>query len=259
MLWLNLELRLLQNKAFATAETVDVGTWLRLMNYCCSQENSGLIRDAKTWSERAWMLTFGLQKAEVERKCDLWSWRENHLRVNFFPVHSLDHVKRLRAQASKAGKTRWEKAHATRQTGDIPSGIDRMPSGTADDATRNGPVYAKGKVREGKVKKGKGREASPADDGQRPRALADVISFFATLSAPPEVATKFFHHYNANGWLQGGRTPIASWRSQGEKWIGDWRDERPSTAQKSAGEGAPPPGYDASQPHASTGGIALAN
>lgn len=57
-------------------------------------------------------------------------------------------------------------------------------------------------------------------DGQRPAGLDAVLT--ASLSLIPSLsvdeAATFFDHYEANGWKQGGRTPLKSWRAALRNW-----------------------------------------
>lgn len=54
-----------------------------------------------------------------------------------------------------------------------------------------------------------------------PRApiLTEVQDFFNASGYPPAEALLFFHHYQANGWKQAGKTPIEDWHAQAHKWI----------------------------------------
>ena len=50
-------------------------------------------------------------------------------------------------------------------------------------------------------------------------ALPQVQDLFSAQSYPAVEAGKFFHHYQANGWRQGGKTPITNWEAAAHKWI----------------------------------------
>ena len=54
---------------------------------------------------------------------------------------------------------------------------------------------------------------------KKPESLNDVVAFFHLLGHPKSEAAKFFNHYEANGWLQGGKVPIANWPAAARKWI----------------------------------------
>lgn len=217
MLWLNIYLSDLDNEAFACAETADIGTWLRLMRYCCTQENGGLIKGAKAFDNRKFGALFRLSKPEIHEKSDLWAWKGNDLFVSHFPNERLKIIKKQRVSALKANEVRWGNRNAK------PNPISHTESDASaharSDATPN-PKTESGKERKGKGKERKGREGNAPDGAEaHSPTLSEVLSFFASRGAPSELAKKFFHHYQANGWVQGGGQPVVSWESQGEKWI----------------------------------------
>lgn len=49
--------------------------------------------------------------------------------------------------------------------------------------------------------------------------LEAVLFFFKEKKMSPEEAKKFFNHYQATGWLMGGKAPIKDWQAAAEKWI----------------------------------------
>jgi len=49
--------------------------------------------------------------------------------------------------------------------------------------------------------------------------LDDVLFFFKEKKYPEEEAKKYYNHYQACGWLMGGKTPIKDWKAAAEKWI----------------------------------------
>lgn len=57
--------------------------------------------------------------------------------------------------------------------------------------------------------------ASPS----KPSNEAEAIAFFAQQGASAEQAATFFDHFEANGWKQGGKTPIKDWRAAARNWI----------------------------------------
>lgn len=258
MQWLNIELSTLENEAFGCADTAHLGAWLRLMRYCCIQENSGRIRGAKEWPDRKWMHLFRLTKDEIDQKSELWAWDGGDLRVLFFPTDQLKKVKRLREQSQKANETRWGKPHTDRDPNRMPSGI---PSGIPDGnpESESGSPECKGNSKDkgkGKSKgKDKGKRGAPAPTGtgHKPRSIAEAITFFTAHEGSEAQARKFFTHYQANGWKQGGGLLVASWPDQAEKWIGTDREE----AKKSSGGVAAP--FDGRPPHAHTGGVEVLN
>lgn len=260
MQWLNIELSVLENEAFGCADTAHLGAWLRLMRYCCIQENSGRIKGAKEWPDRKWMHLFRLTKAEIDQNTELWEWKDDELRVLFFPIVQLNKVKRLRSQSAKANETRWGKRPAKSDPVSIPSGMpDGKPNGNPD--LENGTPECKGNSKGKSNSKGKGNSKgkapgqSPDGSGQKPHSLLEALSYFSQQEAPESLARKFYAHYRANGWKQGGHTPIASWPDQADKWICDYREDLKKSSGGVAGGGE----FDSRQPHAHTGGVEVSN
>ncbi len=50
-------------------------------------------------------------------------------------------------------------------------------------------------------------------------ALSEVEEFFLQNNYPVQEAQKFFHHYQSNGWLIGGKSPMINWQSSASKWM----------------------------------------
>jgi hypothetical protein len=66
MHWMNIRTELLRTPDFANAKKGAIETWLRVLAYCCEQENGGRLAGACEWTDRAWMMTCGVTKSEVE-------------------------------------------------------------------------------------------------------------------------------------------------------------------------------------------------
>lgn len=93
--------------------------------------------------------------------------------------------------------------------------------------------------------------------GRQPSDLAEAVAFFATLSAPEAEAVKFFNHYEANGWKQGGRAALRSWHSAARSWVIRWREGGGGQGSKiSPGGGAPAGGGGSDLPQGA-GGVCL--
>lgn len=61
-------------------------------------------------------------------------------------------------------------------------------------------------------------DAATEADGQRPTDVDEVILAAQPLNLSADEAATFFDHYEANGWKQGGRTPLKSWRAALRNW-----------------------------------------
>jgi hypothetical protein len=49
--------------------------------------------------------------------------------------------------------------------------------------------------------------------------LSEVEELFQQNGYPADEAKKFFYHYESNGWLIAGKTPMKDWISSAHKWI----------------------------------------
>lgn len=49
--------------------------------------------------------------------------------------------------------------------------------------------------------------------------LKYVIAFFESEKSNKEEANKFWNHYEANGWLIGGKAPMMDWKAAARNWL----------------------------------------
>ncbi|WP_298739170.1 hypothetical protein [uncultured Chitinophaga sp.] len=72
---------------------------------------------------------------------------------------------------------------------------------------------------------GKNGNQFAARGAARPPALSlpppkdAVLQYFAAASYSEKDALKFYAHYQANGWLLGGKVPIQDWQAAADKWV----------------------------------------
>ncbi|RPD38577.1 hypothetical protein EG028_25265 [Chitinophaga barathri] len=66
--------------------------------------------------------------------------------------------------------------------------------------------------------KGKTENITPSQE--------EVSAYFRSAGYGEKEAKKFFSHYEANGWLQNGQTPIRVWQAAADKWVLNARDQR---------------------------------
>lgn len=126
------------------------------------------------------------------------------------------------------------------------------PSGEGQGQEQSRVEKSKSREEQSRVEGGAGGNLH---DGRRPETREICQEHLLALGATEDVVNEFFNHYEANGWKQGGRTPLVSWQAAAAKWVGKWRKEE----KKSTDILPPPQGYDATQPHATTGGVEVAN
>ena len=66
MNWMNIKTESLRSAEFSGCDNAALGVWLRVLSFCCEQENSGRLAGAVEWNDRTWMISAGVTKAEVE-------------------------------------------------------------------------------------------------------------------------------------------------------------------------------------------------
>lgn len=54
---------------------------------------------------------------------------------------------------------------------------------------------------------------------EREPTLENVLEYFLEKKYNTLEARKFFNHYQANGWKQGGKTEIQDWQAAAENWM----------------------------------------
>lgn len=75
-----------------------------------------------------------------------------------------------------------------------------------------------------------------------PPKAADVAAYFVEIGSTEAEAARFFDHYEANGWRQGGRAALRSWRAAARNWVRRSRDGGSPGSKNSSGVVAPPGG-----------------
>jgi hypothetical protein len=50
-------------------------------------------------------------------------------------------------------------------------------------------------------------------------SIDEAIAFFSQNNYPAAEASKFYNHYQSNGWLVGGKSPMQNWQSSAHKWM----------------------------------------
>jgi hypothetical protein len=83
-----------------------------------------------------------------------------------------------------------------------------------------------------KVKKGKEKSSAKKENtsnGNTPSHLGrageglptakSVATYFAKKKLPAIEGQKFFNHYESNGWLVGGKTPMKNWQAAANNWM----------------------------------------
>jgi hypothetical protein len=63
------------------------------------------------------------------------------------------------------------------------------------------------------------KKRDPAESSFKKPTMQQLETFFARNQWPDIEAKKFFNHYSSNGWLVGGKTPMANWKASVENWM----------------------------------------
>ena len=104
MNWINLRTETLRSPNFANAKQGAIETWLRVLAYCCEQENGGCISDGVSWNDRGWMMTCGVTKAEIQNASPLLYDDGLAILVEGYPNEKEAEVKAKRESGKKGGK-----------------------------------------------------------------------------------------------------------------------------------------------------------
>mgnify|MGYP000934353540 CR=1 FL=1 len=56
-------------------------------------------------------------------------------------------------------------------------------------------------------------------DQSIPPDLEDVVDFFKKQDKPFIEAEKFYNHFQSNGWLVGGKSPMKDWKAAARNWM----------------------------------------
>lgn len=230
MEYINLTITQLGEAAYKRSTMPDRGVWLTLLGYCVQQENGGHIPDANTWSDWDCQQVLGIPLADLQGTHHLWKFETGGLVVEFYPLDKQREVQAKRRAGRRGG---------------VSSGQARShPASSSPASSASSSPSTEGERKD----KDKGKEGE-AGDGQRPQSL-DVVKAYSTANGISLAESeKFFDHFTANGWRQGGRTPLRSWQAA----LRNWARRSGDFTQKSSSGGAGP--VDLTQPHAHTSGL----
>ena len=280
MNWLNLPVHLFRNPDLLEIGSAKFGTWIRVLAYCCEQENHGTICGAAHWTNRRWLQACGVSKRDVATASPLLSLNGNDLQVAYYPGDKQLEVEAKR-EAGRVGGRRSAEARASKHEASTasPDASSTLPLSAPSTASPSPEAQVeaeherKGRerkgigIREEKEKEegeGAGRPASPA---ARPKDASEVAGYITEAGLPLAAAdaSAFFDHYQSNGWKV-GRAAMKDWRAAVRNWArrpfsspgssgGGAAGPRPKkTPEGGGGAGAPIP-FNPGQPDAHTGGM----
>lgn len=122
---------------------------------------------------------------------------QRFIQITKFHLHQTPHVR----EAASVIPSPW-----TDDDGDSVQTQPRRTDEASATVTRPKPVRSAGPER-----------VAPA---ARPAPTREAVrAYFKTIGGDDQVASKFFDHYSANGWLVGGENPMKSWRACARRWL----------------------------------------
>lgn len=104
-----------------------------------------------------------------------------------------------------------------------------IKNSTANEKSKHKSVAAK-------KEKLRQKKKSNSSDGTIPPDAKSVTAYFVKKQWPPLEGEKFFNHYESNGWLVGGKTPMKNWQAAARNWM--LNAEKFSTAKQHQYPGA---------------------
>lgn len=57
------------------------------------------------------------------------------------------------------------------------------------------------------------------NESKNQRSQDSIIDFFLSQKSTKKEALKFWNHYESNGWLIGGKSPMIDWQASAKNWI----------------------------------------
>nr|WP_315154775.1 transcriptional regulator [uncultured Flavobacterium sp.] len=81
--------------------------------------------------------------------------------------------------------------------------------------------YQKNKIEENQQKESlvtSNMSSRAQSKGEKP-AIEEIKTYFEQQKFPEIEAQKFFNYFSSNGWLVGGKTPMADWKASSQNWM----------------------------------------
>lgn len=106
--WLNIHIaKQIRSPAAIGSAPSELGTWVRVLAYCCEQENGGRIAGGASWKDRQWQQTCAVTIRELRSADRLIRFDGSDVVVNGYPVEKEAEVQRARRRASAGAMARW--------------------------------------------------------------------------------------------------------------------------------------------------------
>jgi hypothetical protein len=158
--YLNLPIEVLFSPEVLGANPTERSTWLMLLAYCVSQENSGIILGAGDWKDRKTQQILRLTNRELRATTPLWTWKSADLHVTFYPIDKQAIVQRKRHIAHHNGTKHQPTTPPTPEPISEPISAPTLaPITPPITQPTPEPKPLKGREGKGKEMEGKGKEA----------------------------------------------------------------------------------------------------
>jgi hypothetical protein len=222
MEWTNIHRSTLQSDVMLEVEPADGWTWVLLQSYCMAQENSGRIKDASKWTDRAWMRSVMVERSAVQKECPLWHWDGNDLLIEFYPLDAETAVKKKRRGGAKGAAQRWH-PRVGKPIG-VPLGkpIGEPKAETVGETM--GEVMRKDQKGSERIRKDQEEaRAGEGDLGVEIPSLEEVRTWaMGPAGVDPAYAEKKWRDANEkHAWVSNGR--LVDWKS---RWKRFWEEDR---------------------------------
>jgi hypothetical protein len=171
--WINLHTSMLRAPEYLGSEPTARATWLNVLSWCCTQENSGRITNCRAWKDRQWQQLCGVTEQEVNFSEPLLCWDDKDLIVWGYPVAKQSEVQQDRINGKKGGESRSEaKIQASRA-----NGAKRKPS----QSQANPKPEPNGMEWKGMEGNGKEPNIAPAKADAKARPRNELLDALATV------------------------------------------------------------------------------
>ena len=140
MNWMNIKTESLRSAEFSGCDNAALGVWLRVLSFCCEQENGGRLAGALEWNDRTWMISAGVTKAEVESAKPLLYCAGADYFCAAYPTEKEAMVAANRKAGKRGGKASaqaYAQAHARPDTQALARPLAQAPAATEGERKEN--------------------------------------------------------------------------------------------------------------------------
>lgn len=108
MEWLNIHIaKQLRSPEAIGSAPAELGTWVRVLAYCCEQENGGRIAGGADWKDRQWQQLCAVTLRELRAADRLIQFDGADVVVNGYPMAKQEQVQANRERATSGAMAKW--------------------------------------------------------------------------------------------------------------------------------------------------------